>query len=784
MLRVTALPVTLALLTTLPVGAQQFGGALALGPDALVVSEARNQTLSGIVYVYEERDGTWAPSAELRLTDELRAPDGFGQALSLDGDLLVVGAPLLDEAAGGAVVFERNAAGVWAELARLKAAMTPGPARLGSAVAAQGDLAMVGAPAADDGAGAVLGFERREDGSWTQTLRLTPGASGVQGFGTKLALDGDLLLVASAGERGEAATVFSYALGSNGRWVSAGTLDGDELGERSRYGSAIALKNGVAVVGAPGAAQGVGRVFVFERWMGEKWVALPAMGPMVAHSNAQFGASVGFDGERAAVGAPGTTGNGALYLITRDAGAAWRTSTVVTSDVAGPGARLGVGGSVAALGGVAVTGALGVDEGQGAALVMREGSDGTWTQTQRLINDPRGFDPIMGEEVYCVEGQAALFECQDVNITAFLPISDLGGSRGTRVNDVWGWTDSETGIEYVIVGRTNGTSFVDISDPFHPVYIGDLPKTEGTRTTIWRDMKVYKDHVYIVADAAGEHGVQVFDLTQLRDFDGTPTTYEETFLYDGIHSAHNIVINEETGFGYAVGNSGGGETCGGGLHMIDLRTPAQPTFAGCFSERDTGRRGTGYSHDAQCVVYRGPDQDYQGREVCFGSNETALNIADVTDKSAPVSIATASYPSVAYAHQGWLTEDHTFFYMNDEGDEPQGLVEGTRTLVWDVRDLDDPLLVKEHISETTATDHNLYVKGDRMYQSNYSAGFRVLDVSNPADPVEIGFFDTSPYEGGASWSNYPFFKSGIIAVTGTGDGLFLVKDMARRNLVP
>ncbi|MYG50182.1 MAG: choice-of-anchor B family protein, partial [Gemmatimonadales bacterium] len=139
---------------------------------------------------------------------------------------------------------------------------------------------------------------------------------------------------------------------------------------------------------------------------------------------------------------------------------------------------------------------------------------------------------------------------------------------------------------------------------------------------------------------------------------------------------------------------------------------------------------------------------------------------------------------VAYAHQGWLTDDHRYFYMNDEGDEPQGLVEGTRTLVWDVTDLDDPVLVTEYIAETTATDHNLYVVGDLMYQSNYSAGFRVLDISDPENPVEIGFFDTSPYQGGASWSNYPYFESGTIAVTGTGDGLFLLRNMARPRLVP
>ena len=45
--------------------------------------------------------------------------------------------------------------------------------------------------------------------------------------------------------------------------------------------------------------------------------------------------------------------------------------------------------------------------------------------------------------------------------------------------------------------------------------------------------------------------------------------------------------------------------------MIDLRDPANPQFAGCFTDGETGRRGTGYSHDAQCVTYTGPDPLYE-----------------------------------------------------------------------------------------------------------------------------------------------------------------------------
>ena len=96
----------------------------------------------------------------------------------------------------------------------------------------------------------------------------------------------------------------------------------------------------------------------------------------------------------------------------------------------------------------------------------------------------------------------------------------------------------------------------------NPVLKGNLPLTEGARPSAWRDVKVYADHAFIVADGAGQHGVQVFDLQRLRENTEEPVTYSEDAIYDGIASAHNIVINEDTGFAHAVGSRGGGETCG------------------------------------------------------------------------------------------------------------------------------------------------------------------------------------------------------------------------------
>jgi choice-of-anchor B domain-containing protein len=188
----------------------------------------------------------------------------------------------------------------------------------------------------------------------------------------------------------------------------------------------------------------------------------------------------------------------------------------------------------------------------------------------------------------------------------------------------------------------------------------------------------------------------------------------------------------------------------------------------------------GYTHDTQCLVYEGPDEPYAGRELCFGLNETAVSIADVTDKVNPVSVAIAAYPNVGYAHQGWLSADQRFFFVNDELDETAGAVNRTRTLVWDVSVLEDPILVKEHLGETTSSDHNLYVQDHLMYQSNYGSGLRILDVSDPVSPFEVGFFDSVPGDDdrpglSGSWSNFPFFESGVIMFTSQSEGLFVVR---------
>ncbi len=372
-------------------------------------------------------------------------------------------------------------------------------------------------------------------------------------------------------------------------------------------------------------------------------------------------------------------------------------------------------------------------------------------------------------------GGSGPFQASNMEILAHLPLSEIGGGPANILaNDCWGWTDSQTGKEYAICGLMQATSFVDISDPANPRYLGQLPSHTGIST--WRDMKVYDDHVFIVADNNDDHGMQVFDLTQLRTVDpDNPVVFSNTAHYSGCASSHNIVINEDTGYAYIVGSN----RADGGLHVVDIQNPVQPVEAGNFDNR-------GYCHDAQVVSYAGPDEDYFGREVAFccngrlGSDNDALVIVDVTTKSNMTLISANNYPEPGYAHQGWLSEDHRYFYLGDETDEAN-FGGPTRILVWDCLDLDAPQFMGFAAGPTNAVDHNLYIRDDKLYLANYSAGLRVLqiDALDPTNLTEIAFADTyvtdddTDYDG--AWSSYPYFDSGVIVVNDRQNGLFLVR---------
>ena len=269
----------------------------------------------------------------------------------------------------------------------------------------------------------------------------------------------------------------------------------------------------------------------------------------------------------------------------------------------------------------------------------------------------------------------------------------------------------------------------------------------------------------------------------MRGIEEPPVTFTENVHFTAFGNAHNIAINEESGYAYVAGSN----QVGGGLYILDISDPLNPVFAGSHADSSVGfarstpngTSPTGYVHDTQCVIYNGPDIDYVGDEICFNSSETHLVIANVTDKSSTMTIGKSDYSGQSYAHQGWLTEDHQYFLLDDELDE-SNIGTQTTTYIWDVKDLENPMLIGTYTGESNSIDHNLYVRGNHVYQANYTSGLRILNLDDisSGNLSEVAFFDTYPLDNATrfdgAWSNYPYFESGIVIVSDISNGLFIL----------
>ncbi|GJC97586.1 hypothetical protein ColKHC_06412 [Colletotrichum higginsianum] len=375
--------------------------------------------------------------------------------------------------------------------------------------------------------------------------------------------------------------------------------------------------------------------------------------------------------------------------------------------------------------------------------------------------DSTAYRSRLAEEgpVACVDGVAAVvpgdanntFKCNKVDFYDFKSHADLG-SRAGQGSSSWGWT-SPDGREFAIIAQADGAAFAEITADGKLVYLGRLP--QYSTQSIWRELRGYKNYV-------------------------------------------------EKQYAVAVGAQPRSSACRSGLIFIDLSDPSKPTSPGCAA-------GDGYVHDAQCLVYRGPDEKYFGRDICYGYNEDTLTIYDVTKKNETNIISRTSYEGAscksslltengADTHQGWVTntEWQEFLVLDDEYDEVDATGPAASgypiTYFWDIRSLENPKQTGFYRSEAYGIDHNQFVIDGLAYQSNYGSGLRILDVSSlPEDPTgskvsEVGFFDIYPEndnepKGGSidfvgTWSHYPYFKSGHILVNTIERGAFVVKRAA------
>ncbi len=239
-----------------------------------------------------------------------------------------------------------------------------------------------------------------------------------------------------------------------------------------------------------------------------------------------------------------------------------------------------------------------------------------------------------------------------------------------------------------------------------------------------RDVEVVGHYAYGVNEAG--NGIQVIDLSQV---DQGVVTFVKDKRQQGHSTTHNIAANPDSGYLYLCGAN----IANGGLVAVSTANPTEPTIVGAW----TGR----YVHDAQIVTYTsGP---YSGRELAFCCNGSKVRVLDVTDKSNMHEISQITYSGARYCHQGWLSADRRYFYVDDEFDEVKGR-DQTTTHIFDVSDPANPMYVGWGTSGLPASDHNLYWHEQRLYQANYHSGLQVLDAADPTNLARVAWFDTHP----------------------------------------
>ena len=348
---------------------------------------------------------------------------------------------------------------------------------------------------------------------------------------------------------------------------------------------------------------------------------------------------------------------------------------------------------------------------------------------------------------------AAQFTSNNVDQHSWLTLGDLGTGGG---NDCWGYV-SPSGREYALMGVRGALVVVEITTPASPVIIASIPHSNS----LWGDMKTYLTYVYVVNEAGGG-----FDIVDLSDVDNGNVTLVTTVTVGGISSSHNVAIDETSGFLYLCGSN----LAGGRLQAWDLSDPENPTIAGSVGANDGAN-----VHDAQIVTYTaGPNA---GKQIAFAANGgIGLDIYDVTNKNNMFRLSRSTYPGLSFAHQCWLSDDGQYLYLNDETDGVN------QTVIFDVSDLSNPFVANTYDSGVAAADHNIYIKDGFMFEAEYRAGLRIFCLTDPLNPVQVGWYDTYPenddngFDG--AWSCYPYFPSGTVIVSDITRGLFVLDPSA------
>jgi choice-of-anchor B domain-containing protein len=393
----------------------------------------------------------------------------------------------------------------------------------------------------------------------------------------------------------------------------------------------------------------------------------------------------------------------------------------------------------------------------------------------------------------CSQGAAGQFPCWNIDFLSQVPLTSFSSQPASAAN-LWGFVhECTTGNrEYAVIGLSNGTAVVDVTDPATPVEVGTV---QGVASS-WREVKILQvetpgrdcDNAYAYLSTEGPGGLQILDLSNL------PNSVSQAGVLNDYRTSHTLYISNvdystnkaiagRTPFLYVAGSN----VESGRYRIYDLTNPTSPRLVTVNPGNAALTESRGfYMHDSTSLLITDSrtSQCASGHnpcEVLVDFNEQSVDLWDVTDKASPVFLSRTVYQNARYTHSGWPTADQQFLIVHDELDEVQlpGLPTSIYTL--DIRNLRNPVPTVSYTGTTTTTDHNGYTIGDRYYVAHYKRGLVIFDVGNPLALREVAYFDTFTFPGentcgfNGSWGVYPFLPSGTLLVSNIEGGLFALR---------
>lgn len=329
---------------------------------------------------------------------------------------------------------------------------------------------------------------------------------------------------------------------------------------------------------------------------------------------------------------------------------------------------------------------------------------------------------------------------------------------GRAYTGCWGWYQAEKQKEYAIVGGSNGTYFIDVSDPYHPLVSAFV---SGKPHCNWREIKTYKNYCYIASDDVSPNTFQIVDMSALPST--VSLVYNGTELFE---KGHTLWIDQDHLYVGSVSYSVQGMYSS--MNVYSLEDPASPRFLRSLNSDCTFLNAVHDMHVRNDTVFASCGQKGLFVFKFDRSTNTFKQIGSYSDYTGPVA-----------NHSGYLTQNGKFLVFTDEA-------ETSPIKIVNIENLQNFQPASEFIPHPKTTPHNAYVIGNEwVVVSCYQDGLFVYNISDPYYPILSGWYDTYT-EGGfnskeythdkymGNWGAYPFLPSGIIIAVDIKNGLFLL----------